>query len=322
MIAMLEDHGFRHRSYIVGDNGFASGADARKVITEHFTPLQAEVHLGGEAMAPSEFIFATAWNTAYWVKRFQACAHKLYFVQDFEPHFYAHSSEYFFAEETYRLDFIGITAGHWLAEKLRHEYGMMTAAFGFSYDKDVHLPGPRKDHGPRRVFFYARHVTPRRGFELGLLGLTLLHRRNPDIEFILAGWDTSEFHIPFPHQNAGVVPHDELPELYRECDAALVLSFTNLSLLPLEIMACGCPVVSNRGPNTEWMLKDGFNAKLCDPTPQSIADTLETLLRDHDLRHGLIERGLSYAAQTDWRHEGARVARYLENLRTSGRLDA
>jgi glycosyltransferase involved in cell wall biosynthesis len=172
------------------------------------------------------------------------------------------------------------------------------------------------------VFFYARHVTPRRGFELGLLGLTLLHRRNPDIEFILAGWDTSEFHIPFPHQNAGVVPHDELPELYRECDAALVLSFTNLSLLPLEIMACGCPVVSNRGPNTEWMLKDGFNAKLCDPTPQSIADTLETLLRDHDLRHGLIERGLSYAAQTDWRHEGARVARYLENLRTSGRLDA
>ncbi|MFZ5580738.1 MAG: glycosyltransferase family 4 protein [Pseudomonadota bacterium] len=320
MISMLESHGFNNRIYIVGDNSFGSARDARNLIVEHFTPLQADVHLGGDSMAPAEYIFATSWNTAYWVQNFQACDHRLYFVQDFEPYFYAHSSEYAFAEATYRMNLVGITAGKWLAEKLRTEYGMMTADFGFSYDKSVHTPGTRKDHGPRRVFFYARHVTPRRGFELGLLALTLLHRRNPDIEFILAGWDTSEFHIPFPHLNAGVVAHDGLPDLYRECDAALVLSFTNLSLLPLEIMACGCPVVSNRGANAEWLLQNGHNALLCDATPQAIADTLERVLNDAGLRASLIESGIAYAAHTDWHDEGARVAGYLENLRRTGNL--
>lgn len=319
MISMLETHGYLHRIYIIGDNSFSNNQEARQLIIDHFVPLQAEVIIGAEHMAPAEFVIATSWSTAYWVQYFPACKHRLYFVQDFEPFFYPHGSEYAFAEATYRMGLIGITAGYWLEEKLRREYGMMTAGFGFSYDKSRYRRLPR-DGGPRRVFFYARHVTPRRGFELGILALELLHQRLPDVEFVLAGWDTTEFHIPFPHLNAGVVALDELPALYSQCDAALVISFTNLSLLPLELMACGCPVVSNRGPNTEWLLRDGENALLCDPTPQDVAATLERLLSDEELRQDLIQRGLDFAQGTDWTTEGQRVAGYLEHLRQNGTL--
>ena len=49
-------------------------------------------------------------------------------------------SKYIFAEETYRFNFIGITAGDWLKEKLEKEYGMISTAFKFSYDKELHYP--------------------------------------------------------------------------------------------------------------------------------------------------------------------------------------
>ena len=68
-----------------------------------------------------------------------------------------------------------------------------------------------------------------------LLTLSLVHQALTDIEFILVGWDASMYEIPFRHINPGVVPAAELPDYYRMCDAALVISLTNLSLLPLEL---------------------------------------------------------------------------------------
>ncbi|MCK0511888.1 glycosyltransferase family 4 protein [Aromatoleum buckelii] len=316
MVAMLEGEGVRIRLHFLGDTGCADPAEVSDLINEHFVPLKAEVVLGVQTMRPAEFVVATSWDTAYWAAKAPAAGHRLYFVQDFEPYFYPVGSEYAFAERTYHFGLTGITAGDWLAEKLSREYGMKTFPFGFSYDKDLYSPKPRRP-GPRRVFFYARHVTPRRGFELGLLALSELHLRLPDVEMVFAGWDASEFDVPFPHLNAGVVALDELPELYSQCDVALVLSFTNLSLLPLEVMACGCPVVSNQGPNVEWLLKDEQNALLCAPTPAAIADALERILVDSTLRDRIVAGGLAFARQTDWPREGRRVAKVLNELRVT-----
>ena len=49
-------------------------------------------------------------RTAYDVRNFHSTIHKCYFVQDFEPWFYASGSAASFAEETYRFGFVGITA--------------------------------------------------------------------------------------------------------------------------------------------------------------------------------------------------------------------
>ncbi|MEY6432685.1 glycosyltransferase family 4 protein [Thioalkalicoccus limnaeus] len=313
MIAMLESRGYPCRIFLPEQAQLTDAAHARELINTHFVPLAAEVGIGLDAMPCCEFVVATGWDTAYWAKAFTGARHRLYFVQDFEPYFYSRSSEYALAEHTYRMGFVGLTAGGWLAEKLRTRYGMTTHAFGFSFDKDRYRPQPRLP-GPRRVFFYARHVTPRRGFDLGLLALERVHRRCPDVEFVLAGWDCSAFAIPFPYRDMGVAPLDELPGLYAQCDVALVLSLTNLSLLPLEVMACGCPVVSNRGPNVEWLLRDGENASLADPTPDALAAAVIAVLEDADLRARLIEGGLGFAAATDWEVEGQRVAERLQSI--------
>ncbi len=314
MIANLEELGYRCQICLVGDTRFSDAGEARRVIREHFVPLAAEVVIGAERAMAAEYAVATSWITAYGVRSLPHVRHRLYFIQDFEPWFYPHGSDYVFAERTYRFGFTAIAAGDWLGRLVGREYGMRAHVFRFSYDKDRYRPLPRRP-GPKRVFFYARNVTPRRGFELGMLALEQVHRRLPDVEFVLAGWDVSAYHIPFPAHNAGVVPLDQLADLYSQCDCALVISLTNISLLPLELMACGCPVVSNRGENVEWLLRDGENALLADPEPQALADALVRLLTDPALKARIRQGGLACAAATDWKAEARGIDAFLQRIR-------
>jgi len=313
LIFLLEQRGYQCRVIIVGHTHCNSGDEARESIRKHFFPINARVSIGESSLEPAAITVATSWITAYPVRNFQGTHHRCYFVQDYEPYFYAHGSDYCFAEATYRMGFYGITAGGWLAGKLAAEHGMQTVTMGFSYDHGLYRPLPRRNPEIRRVFFYARSVTPRRGFELGLLALNRVAQKMPEISFILAGWDTSSYHIPFHHLNAGNVAVKDLPDLYSQCDVALVLSLTNLSLLPLELMACGCPVVSNRGANTEWLLNED-NAVLADATPEALSEALISLLRDEDRRKRLVEASMHFATSTSWDVEAGKVAGFFDDL--------
>ena len=114
--------------------------------------------------------------------------------------FFPVGSDYAFAENTYKFGFRGLTAGDWLKNKLHDEYGMQTNSFLFSYDNELYQAGKKRDAVPR-IFFYARPVTARRDFELGLLALNEITKRNSDVEVVFAGWDVSNYRIPFKHQN-------------------------------------------------------------------------------------------------------------------------
>lgn len=272
---------------------------AREAIREHFFPLQARVLLGTNALPPCEFAIATGWDTAYAVRAFAGATRKLYFVQDYEPHFYPVGTESVLAENTYHFGFFGVTAGGWLAHKLSQDYGMATHPVGFGVELDRYRRLPRREPEIRRVFFYARPPTPRRAFELGLLVLNAVWERMPDTHFVLAGWDTAAYHIPFPHLACGTLALDDLPDLYSQCDVALVLSLTNASLLPLELMACGCTVVSNRGPNVEWLLDDKV-AVLAESSPEGLTEAVCELLQDDVRRQALSARGEAFARAQTW----------------------
>ena len=295
----LEQMGYVSGIVIAKPAQHSDAAQARDDIRTHFFPLQAQVYLGCDGLPPCEFALATGWDTAYTVRAFDGEAHKLYFVQDFEPHFFAMGTEWVLAENTYRFGFFGITAGGWLGHKLQADYGMQTHAVGFGVELERYRRLPRREPEIKRVFFYARPPTPRRAFELGLLVLNAVWQRRPDTQFVLAGWDTAGYDIPFPHLACGTLSLDDLPDLYSQCDVALVLSLTNLSLLPLELMACGCAVVSNRGPNVQWLLHDDV-AVLADATPEALTDAVCELLRDDARRAALSARAEALARSQTW----------------------
>lgn len=212
------------------------------------------------------------------------------------------------AEDTYRFGFTGIALGSWLADMLSAQYGMRMYGIGFSYDDDLYTPRLDKDcSGPKRLLFYARPETPRRAFELGVLAINDVKKHMPSVDVLLVGGNLSRYNLPFSFKDCGRLPISELPHLYSQCDAALVLSMTNLSLLPLEIMACGCPVISNCGPNVEWML-NSTNCKLSRPTVSGLAEAIISVLSDERERKQLIKNGLDYARSTSWKEEAKKVA--------------
>ena len=314
-IKNLEDIGYQSNIVIVGGPTTETAQLTKGNIEKWFFPLKADFFIGVDNTPPSYFAMATSWPTAYYVKRFLGCVKKCYFVQDFEPWFYCSGTESVLAENTYKFGFYGITAGSWLAEKLHSDYGMLTTPVGFSFEKDLYKPIPhvKKNDGVKRVFFYARPPTPRRGFELGFLVLNELCKDLPEVEVIFAGWDLNEYHISFPHKVAGLVELDKLAELYCQCDVALVLSFSNLSLLPLELMACRVPVVSNKAPYTEWLLNDG-HCMLAEPDVQSIKQAITEVLNNKYLAKKLMDSGQLLANQTSWQSEARKFSDVLELL--------
>lgn len=313
-INFLEQQGYVCNIIIVGEPRPASVEVAKKQINEWFFKLRAEVFLDMSLVPDAKIAMATSWQTAYFVRNYKKSNHKCYFVQDFEPSFYAMGSEYVWAEETYRFGFKGITAGDWLKNTMINSYGMEAISFGFSYEKEFYKPQPKPNGVGRNVFFYARPPTQRRGFELGMMVLAEVVKRLPDVGVVFAGWDISNYEIPFRHKNAGTVTREELPKLFSECDVALVLSLTNLSLLPLELMACGIPVVSNKNACAEWMLNQD-NSCLAHPTVDKLADGICKVLDSSVYRERLIANGLEFASRTNWDIELKKISNYLDSLK-------
>ncbi len=161
---------------------------------------------------------------------------------------------------------------------------------------------PRNLAERKKIFFYARPATPRRGFHLGLKALEIFHSRNPGFQLVFAGADLSRESFPFPVTNVGYISARDLNDLYNECAAALVVSLTNCSLLPPEIMATGCPVVTTTGENNEKVLP-ADSAIFAAPSPHHLAEALENAVRNPPPREKLIEQ----ASQFRWEDEIAKV---------------
>ncbi len=311
-IHFLTQMGIVSRVYTCGGNEGIPSDALRQTVKEYYgieLGEHNEIHANFRQMRHADAVVATSWFTAYVADLFDNALTKFYFVQDFEPYFYPVGAEYYFAENTYKLGFRGITAGGWLAQKLHDEYGMETQAFNFSYERELYHPQEKKDD-VCRVFYYARPYTERRAFEMGILALERLAEQIPDLEVVFAGQKLVGYDFKFRYQDLGILALEQLCDVYSQCDLCLVLSMTNLSLLPMEIMASGSVVVSNKGPNNEWLLNEN-NAILVDAEPNAIADQMAYYLNHKDELAQRRRQGIACVEQFTWEDEIRKVYNFM-----------
>jgi len=259
-------------------------------------------------------VFATGWETTYPVYRFVNKAKRFYFIQDYEPYFFPVGSNHELAQNTYKMGFFGITAGAWLANKLSKEFKMSTDHYDFAADTSLYRHTNKKAR--KEIFFYARPVTPRRGFELGLLALNEFHKLHPEYVINLAGWDVSDYKIPFPCNNLKSLEVAELSDLYNRCAAGLVISLTNLSLLPAELLACGAIPVVNSGENNEMVIKNKF-VHFAETNPRALARALSDVVTRKDL----LDYSSNAAASVDssgWEASGQKFVQIVERELMNG----
>ena len=312
LVAALERAGHNCIIYLDDRHGW-SLEQHRETIRAWWPWVNAEVRNAADGIEDAHAVFATAWQTAYPVLTSPARGARFYLVQDFEPSFYPAGSEALLAEATYRFGFHGVTAGRWLEQRLRRDYAMAADHFDFGRDLDYALDQSTGAARERTgVCFYARPETPRRAFELGMLALDLFAARHPAVDIHLFGGSVRQ--PAFAVTDHGLLTPAQLDQLYNRCIAGLVLSATNVSLVPHEMLASGCiPVVNDAEHNR--MVLDNSEVVYAPATPFELADALSALVERPPIERAEAAQAAAASVQgTSWDDAGIAVERIVREV--------
>lgn len=306
LVSHLEAAGHRVRLYLDDVHGSDATWYAPR-IAQWWPEVQASVLDARHGLGDADAVIATAWPTAYRAYVDPCAGKRFYLVQDFEPWFHPPGSLAALAEATYRMGFHTITAGRWLADVLHERFGVTADAFDFGTDDVYRLaddtPSPRSG-----VVFHTRHDTPRRAYELGMLALEVFAQHHPDVPIALYGGPVH--HVPFPHIALGVVPPQQLADLYRRSQGGLSLSFTNASLVPHEMLAAGCIPVVNDAPHNRRVL-DNDHIHYADAQPHALARALAHVVADPEGERHAVEASRSVTTR-HWADAGEVARAVLE----------
>ena len=160
-------------------------------------------------------------------------------------------------------------------------------SFQFPLNTSIYNSSYIRKKKEKNILFFAKPQMPRRCFELGVKALYEFKKKMPDIEIIMYGSDQLDSSmVPFPVTILNIVPTlQELAELYANADLGIVFSTTNPSLIPFEMMSCGCPVADL---DLDFALNKYGNSRdnvfLLSPQPEIFAEKLVEIMENAEER--------------------------------------
>jgi len=111
---------------------------------------------------------------------------------------------------------------------------------------------------------------------------------------------------------------DTLPYYYSAAEAVVVPSqYESFGMVALEAMACGTPVVASQVGGLAFLVQDGITGYTV-PTsdPRALADRLQTLIKDPDLRDNMGKQAAEFARNFSWQIIAERISSlYLETIK-------
>lgn len=284
-------------------------ARIRRQIRDWFVPLEAPVYKGFDAWFGADVALATGWQTAHSVAMLDGCRSRAYLVQDHEPEFYATSAEAAWAEQTYRLGFHHLCGSPYLEEMVQR-YGGTSSRFSFGIDHDIYKPSETIMREPDTVVMYGRDVTPRRAVPLAIMAICELLERRPETKVLCFG-NKDPIATPFPYENLGILNAQELAATFSRATVGLVLSMTNYSVIPQEMLACGLPVVELAGVSGEGVFGLEAGVTFAPFDPVAVAIELERLLQQPSGWARASRQGAQWAHNRTWERGATEVAEGL-----------
>ena len=225
-----------------------------------------------------DFVVATFWKSVY--KSIKIKGYKVYFVQDFEPYFYSLGEEYLMAMNTYNIGYKIISLGTWNKRQIIKNTPKINAddisVIEFPYQPGE-FPFIQRDFNayPNKktitMAVYIKEDPKRVPLLLDWL-LCGLNRRFEDkgIQLKVSYFGIDPNYNLKGGKNLGKLNRNQMSNLYSKSDFGMVASMTNISLVPLEMMSNGLPLIEFR----EGSFPDFFDEKCAILTDFNI-DTLE-----------------------------------------------
>lgn len=169
----------------------------------------------------------------------------------------------------------------------------------------------RKYNLPRRFILNVGLIYPGKNIPNLLRALKRV-REQEDVDLVIAGSGRRLYkedlrqvdelglnaHVFLP----GYVPHEDLVGFYNLAEAVVFPSFyESFPAIPLEAMACGCPVVTS--PTGGTPESAGEAALYVPPTDDvSLTTAILRLLREPELRSKLTQKGLQNVKRFSWQN--------------------
>ena len=314
IVELLGEFGHRQTIWVQNAHNHINPEICKKRLQEWYRPIQNDVIVrflpDDTRQLSGDIIIATDCWTVYPAVTCANFKERLYFIQDFEPYFHPMGENYLVAEATYRMGLCALCAGDWLYAKAR-SYGMWARKWFLASDPEFYFPSHPKgsfvtEHQIIKIAFYARNNTPRRAVNLGIAAFDELAKRKLKFKVLLFGEEDLKITTEFDYELLGIQTPEQLGDLYRNVDIGVVFSTTNYSLVPLEMMACGLPVVEVDTESTRCVFKNG-EATLVPADPNVVADQIERLINDDALRMRQIEAAYRFVEKYDWRESAKAV---------------
>lgn len=271
-------------------------------------------------------VVATAWWTTEGLRALAAVEHAptlAYYVQDFEPHFYATDDEqHHRARASYHLPHGSIlfTKTTWNQQEVLRQEGVHSSVIGPSYDPDEFNAAARTPTTSAvRLCAMVRPETPRRAPELTLRVLKALERRyGSRLHVSIFGCtkeslDSPAFDTNFAFENHGVLDGREVAQLLCGSDIFLDLStFQAMGLTAMEAMACGVAVIGPKRGGLGEIIEHGVSGLLIDTLDEAACVAAAAqLIEDASLRDELAAAGRRTVVQYTPDRAAARIARLL-----------
>jgi glycosyltransferase involved in cell wall biosynthesis len=196
----------------------------------------------------SKMSIATSWESAVIQSNYPS-SQKMYFIQDLESLFYPASSESAVALWTYSLPTQKIVLGNWLARQMEilGTKAELILPFGVSKISASNLEHKRSDQ--KVIVVYCQPSKERRGTPLLLEVLRRASKELSDYKVIVVG---ESFHQKPNFGNnikfLGSVSESDMLKLFKPGRIGLVISHSNPSLVPFEMLNHGMFVCTN----SEW----------------------------------------------------------------------
>lgn len=283
------------------------------LIRANWPELAARVASATTSTDEFDAVVASSWVTAHVVAhRFSKSVQRFYFIQDYEPYFYPRGYLYTLAEMTYRFGFSNIALGRMVANELREKSGIQPdVVVPFGCDRGSYQIIPRfQDTGQRKgVVYYAKKSADRRGYALARATLERFHELRPDQEIHIVGDKVQKWKVPVI--NHGSLRPAELNVLYNKTIAGLAMSFTNVSLVPGELLAAGNIPVLNDDPDVRLDMPSE-EAIWGAPHPDALARKLAEVVDRADVDRHAADAATS--APRSWEFAQAAVATFVEGL--------
>ncbi|WP_157524952.1 glycosyltransferase family 1 protein [Microbacterium yannicii] len=227
-----------------------------------------------------DVLVASAWSTAHFLASATSGipVRRLYLIQDYEPDFYPKGSLHALAEDSYRFGLTNISLGPMISARLLDEVDADSREIVYGTDRTAYS-ADRPASARRGIAFFARTGPDRRGYRLGVLALREFQRRRPDVPIHAYGDHVREPELRVT--NHGSLTPAGLNRLYNEVNAGLVLSFTNVSLVPAELAAAGAVPVLNDFAGARAVFDNPY-AAWARATPAALAAALVSAVEGAD----------------------------------------